>query len=297
MLRYPWAMYTVTLASSTTVDADSTVLVTIAAGVAENADPADVIKAGTGDDTLGKNDKASLQFDVVEALGTDDETRAENPRVVSVTGLPPIVLSPAADPAFTFTVTLSEEPKEFKKDHIDAANATVSGDPVFAGTIHEDQLDGDPDVDADISTETSNLLYRYLVTVAPKYESIDDIVIKIKSFEDTSGNKSLVSMAYRVKVNSDANKKVALSGAKKYLPEKVVVPADGYLVVAKDKGESLVVNPGNAEHGAADRARRDRAFKQSYNLIALDLGVNLEGFLTRGGTIDLVSPQCRFGDQ
>ncbi len=149
-----------------------------------------------------------------------------------------------------------------------------------------------------LSTETSNLLYRYLVTVAPKYDSknddgtFPDIVIKIKSFEDVSGNKSPVSMVYRVKVNSDANRKVALSGAKKYLPEKVVVPANGYLVVSKDKGMSLVTDPGNAEHGAADRARRDRAFKQSYNLIALDLGVNLEGFLTRGGTIDLVSPQA-----
>ena len=99
-------------------------------------------------------------------------------------------------------------------------------------------------------------------------------------------------MAYMVKVNSDANKKVGQSGTKKYLPEKVVVPADGYLVVSKDVDMSLVTKPGNAEHGAADRARRDRAFKQSYNLIALDLGVNLEGFLTRGGTIDLVSPQA-----
>ena len=130
------------------------------------------------------------------------------------------------------------------------------------------------------------------MTIAPKYESKDDIVIKIKSFEDVSGNKSLVSMAYRVKVNSDANKKVALVGAKKYLPENVVVPANGYLVVAKDIGMSLVTDTGDETHGAADRARRDRAFKQSYNVVALDLGVNLEGFLTRGGTIDLVSPSA-----
>ena len=280
----PWAMFTVAIPDivQVTPAADFTVVVTIAKGAAENADPADVITAGTGTDTLGKNDKGSLQFDIIAAA------EATDPKTVSVMGLPPIVLSPDADPTFTFTVTLSEKPKEFKKDHIDASNATVSGDPVFAGTVH----DGTTDTTPGPSTENSNLLYRYLVTIAPKYESKDDIVIKIKSFEDVSGNKSPVSMAYMVKVNSDANKKVALSGAKKYLPEKVVVPADGYLVVSKDKGMSLVVDPGNAEHGAANRARRDRAFKVSYNLIALDLGVNLEGFLTRGGTIDLVSPQA-----
>ena len=68
----PWAMFDVALpGDGITAVADIgegyTVLVTIAKGAAENADPADVIKAGTGDDTLGKNDKGSLQFDVVPA--------------------------------------------------------------------------------------------------------------------------------------------------------------------------------------------------------------------------------------
>jgi len=280
----PWAMYTVPLGAinlqGTPAEEPVVVVVTIDKGKVTNANPADVINAATSDNTLGMNAKGSLQFDVVAAAGATD------PRVISVMGLPPIVLSPAADPAFTFTVTLSEKPKEFKKDHIDASNATVSGDPVFAGTETE------PTTPADQSTEASNLLYKYLVTITPKYESKDDIVIKIKSFEDVSGNKSPVSMAYMVKVNSDANKKVALVGAEINLTNKAVVPANGYLVVAKDKGMSLVIDPGNAEHGAADRARRDRAFKQSYNLVAVDLGVNLEGFLTRGGTIDLVSPNA-----
>ena len=278
--------YTVTL---DTIEADAVVIVTIGKGLVENNDPADVVKAGTSDDdSLGKNDKGTLKFDVVAAL--QDPAVAATPRVISVDDLPDIVLGPGSDDTFTFTVILSEEPKEFKKDKIDAANATVSGDPVFAGTETE------PTEPADQSTEPSNLLYKYLVTVAPKYESKDDIVIKIKPFEDKDFPTPKKSVTYtaskRVKVNSDANKKVALSGAKKYLPENVIVPADGYLVVAKDKGMSLVTDPGDAKKGAADRARRDRAFKQSYNLIALDLGVNLEGFLTRGGTIDLVSPQA-----
>ena len=265
------------------IAADTTVLVTIAEGAVINNDAADVIQAGTSDDTLGGNAKATLRFDIVK------EVTDETPRVVSITDLPGIVLGPGNPDSFTFTVTLSEKPKEFTKDHIDLANATIASDPIALTAVQQDPTDKN-----NSSTEASGRLYPYLVTVSPKYESKDDIVVKIKSFEDmsTPANTSLVSMAHRVKVNSDANKKVALSGAEIKLTNKAVVPGDGYLVVAKDKGMSLVVDPGNAEHGAADRARRDRAFKQSYNLVAVDLGVNLEGFLTRGGTIDLVSPNA-----
>ena len=257
------------------------VLVTIAKDAVENNDPADVIKAGTGDDTLGKNAKATLQFDVVVALDAGD------PRVVPGTELPGAVIAPGNPDTFTFIVTLSEKPKEFKKGHIDASNATVDTDPVALAAVTESA--------ADVSTEASNRLYPYLVTVTPKYESKDDIVIKIKPFEDTAtpvANKSLLVTVGRVKVLSDANKKVGLSGTKKDLPKDIIIPADGYLVVPKDVGMSYIVNPGDPKKGAADIARRDRAFKQTYNMIAVDLGIDLEGFLIRGGTIDLVSPSA-----
>ena len=276
----PWAMYTVALGD---IPADTVVLVTIDKGKVTNADPADVIKAGTGDDTLGMNAKGSLKFEVVAALVTT------NPRVVMVEDLPAIVLGPGTHDAFSFKVTLSEKPKEFKKGHIDAGDhATVSGDPVFAGTMPE------PETPADQSTEASNLLYQYLVTIKPKYESKDDIVIKIKSFEDTSSpaNKSLVSMAYMVKVNSDANKKVGQSGTKVELDKDFIIPKDGYLIVARKKAESYITDPGDAKHGAADIARRVEAKKQTYNMIEKSLGINLEGFLIRGGTIDLVSDKA-----
>ena len=220
--------FTVALGSTTVDDSTNTggvvVLVTIAAGAVTNNDPADVITAGTGADTLGMNKEGSLKFDIVAALSND------TPRVVSVTELPLIVLGPGSDDAFTFIVTLSEKPKEFKKDHIDAANATVDGDPIA--------LPAQTESAADVSTVASNMVYPYLVTVKPKYESKDDIVIKIKSFDDTDTPvmKSQVSTPYRVKVNSDANKKVGQSGTEKNLPKDVIVPANGYLVVAKNTG-------------------------------------------------------------
>ena len=259
---------------------NTVVLVTIPAGVVTNNDPADVIKAGTGDDELGTNAKGSLQFEVVSNFVADVTPKAY------FSDLPAIVLGPGIHDTFTFTVALSNKPKEFKKDHIEVSNATVSGDPIA--------LPAEAESDRNQSFEPSGRVYPYLVTVAPKYESKDDIVIKIKPFENTSTPplKSFLSVPYRVKVNSDANKKVGLSGTEKNLTNKAVIPNGGYLVVAKDKGASYITDPGNAEHGAADIARRDKANKQTYNMVAVDLGIDLEGFLIRGGTIDLVSPNA-----
>ena len=258
-----------------------TIVVTLDKGKVKNADPADVIKAGLGDDTLGTNAEATLTFQVIHSPAATD------PKTVSISSEdPPIVLGPGIDDSFTVRVTLSEKPKEFKKDHIDAANATVSGDPIELPTVVE--------AAAHQSTEASNQVYPYLVTIKPKYESKDDIVIKIKPFEDTSTppNKSFLSLPYTVKVLSDANKKVGLSGTKKDVPKDIIIPNGGYLVVPKDVGMSYIVNPGDPKHGAADIARRDKANKQSYNMVAVDLGIDLEGFLIRGGTIDLVSPSA-----
>ena len=277
----PWTEFDVALGD---IAVHTVVLVTIAEGAVENYDAADVIKAGTSDDTLGGNAKATLQFEVLPPAPAD----APTPRVVSVTDLPGAVIAPGNPDAFSFTVTLSEKPKEFKKGHIDVGDhATVDTDPIALAPVQESA--------ADQSTEASNRLYPYLVTVTPKYESKDDIVIKIKSFEDLdtpTARKSLVTIGYAVKVLSDANKEVGLSGIKVELPKDIVIPADGYLVVVRSKADSLIVDPGDPKHGAADIARRDKANKQTYNMIESSGGGDLEGFLIRGGTIDLVSPNA-----
>ena len=279
---------TVALDVSVAIVANTVVLVTIAEGAVTNNDPADVIAAGTGDDTLGGNAKATLQFDVVAA----DDTEDPRPRVVSVDDLPAVVIAPGNPDSFSFTVTLSEKPAAFTKAHIgvDVLIATVASDPIALPAIAEDPPDSNEEGD---STEDSGRLYPYLVTITPTYATKDDIVIKINSFDDTNkpvANKSLVSMAYAVKVLSDANRKVGLFGTEVVLTNKVVVPADGYLVVARVKADSLITDPGDALHGAAKIALRVSAKTQTYNLIELSTGVDLEGFLIRGGTIDLIAP-------
>ena len=110
------------------------VLVTIAEGAVTNNDPADAIAAGTGDDTLGGNAKATLRFDVVAVDDADDP----RPSVISVTGLPGAVIAPGNPDSFSFTVTLSEKPAAFTKAHIDpSGNATIDTDPVALAAIAE----------------------------------------------------------------------------------------------------------------------------------------------------------------
>ena len=289
-------LITITGVTATDAENPAAVVVTIPKGAVTNNDPADVVKMNTGDDTLGKNAKGTLTFDVVAtAIPTG------TPTVVTIQDLPTIVLGPGTHDAFSFTVVLSEKAKEFKKDHIDLANATIDSDPVYAGAIAPITLPGANTPAA--TTGPDSMHHRYLVTIMPKYESKDDIVIKIKEFEEAMSSgatgetgtlalkKSVLSMPYMVKVNSDANKKVGQSGTEKNLPKDVVVPANGYLVVTKT-GDSQVRGPGDAKHGSADIARRVNAKDQTYNLTTLDLGVNLEGFLIRGGTIDIVSPNA-----
>ena len=271
---------------------DVTVLITIAAGKVTNNDPADVIKAGQSADTLGTNAKATLKFTVRAAPveGT--------PKVVSITDLPLIVLGPDTHSAFTIIVTLSEQPKEFKAaDHFDIKNATVSS--VIALPA---EMEGTADRSvADDSTVDSNMVYPYLVTITPKYDvrlddkGTADIVLKIKSFEDKDvpPKKSLVTMAYIVKVNSDVNLVTGSSGTAYAIPKDIIVPADGYLVIATGaENGTYIENPGDAKHGSDKIARRSAAFQQTYNMIHLNIGHNLEGFLIRGGTIAVTGPSA-----
>ena len=254
------------------------VLVKVPEGAATNADPADVFKANTvADDSLGMNAEGTLTFDVVPIV-------TERPSVFDIER-PGVV---TGEDTFAVTILLTAMPKELKKDHIEASNATVVADPIALNTKTVYRPN------ADNTSLVGTMVYPYIAEIKPKYESKDDIVITVKPYETTglAPKMSLKSMAYSVKVTTDKNKKVGLSGTKKDLPKDIIIPNGGYLVVPKDVDMSYITNPGDPKKGAADIARRVEAKNQTYNMVALDLGIDLEGFLIRGGTIDLVSPNA-----
>ena len=262
-------MFTLTGLAPTALSADGTgtgiitVEVKVLKNRVRNNDVDDRVNvAQTPGNSLGYNAEGKLTFTIGPAV-SDRPTAT-----IEADTLPAIVLGPTAHPSFSFTVTLSEKPAEFKKDHLDVKNATV---------------------DAVVKVSDT----KYTVVVSPKYETKDDIEIKVKPFErnEFPRTKSVITGASKVKVNDDSNRKTTY-GTSKNLTNKAVIPMGGYLVVAKDKAMSLITDPGNHEHKAADIARRVEAKKRTYNLVAVDLEINLEGFLIRGGTIDLVSPDA-----
>ena len=266
------------------------VLVYIPKHAFEVADPRANLDATTGLRTVdGKSAEASLTINYVRAEPTEDG--AGDPTVYSIRR--------ASDPLLPVTaatenviILLSEQPKEFTKDHVDAANATWV-DPVALVAIDE----VDPGM---LSTGRDDKLYPYVLTITPKYENKNDIVVKVKAFEDmvlpsadtgkytpetreadyTEGEDKLT-----IKVGKEVLK-AGTAGLEVVLALELFIPSGGYLVVADDADGSAITNPGGAKD--APPVTRPPA-AQKYNLNAKALP-NLESFFANGGVIDVVSP-------
>ena len=287
--------FTITLAAPA---ADVTrVLVFLAKHKVEVADPRAFLTEGARNDD-GKSAEASI---TIYYVAGEPEGEAGDPTVYSIRR--------ASDPLLPVTaatenviILLSEQPKAFTKDHVDAANATW-GDPVALVAIPEDANGPDNTVDnADDmpSTGRDMKLYPYVLTITPKYENKDDIVVKVKAFEDmvlpsadtgkytpetreadyTEGEDKLT-----IKVGKEAPK-AGTAGLPVVLAKEFFIPTDGYLVVADEEAGSAIINPGGAKD-APLVTRSPDGLKYNLNAIALP---NLETFLANGGVIDVVSP-------
>ena len=269
------------------------VLIYIPKHAFEVADPRANLDAGVRT-VDGKSAEASLTINYVRA-----EPTAGVPTVYSIRR--------ASDPLLPVTaatenviILLSEQPKEFTKDNVDVTNATWV-DPVALVAIPEvDSTDGTNNMP---STGRDMKLYPYVLTITPKYENKDDIVVKVKAFDDMvlpTANKYLVPAReanydegmskLTIKVGKEAP--VAKSaGFKVALPEKKVIPGSGYLVVAEEKaGSSVHVPPGAID--AAPKSHERTPAELIYNVIDDGDLPNLETFLANGGVIDVMSPHA-----
>ena len=273
------------------------VLVFLAKHKVEVADPRAFLTDGARN-ADGKSAEASIAIYYVAGEPTGE---AGDPTVYSIRR--------ASDPLLPVTaatenviILLSEQPKAFTKDNVDATNATW-GDPVALVAIPEDAngLDNTADNADDMpSTGRDEKLYPYVLTITPKYENKDDIVVKVKAFEDmvlpsadtgkytpetreadyTEGEDKLT-----IKVGKEAPK-AGTAGLPVVLAKELFIPTDGYLVVADEEAGSAIINPGGAKD-APLVTRSPDGLKYNLNAIALP---NLETFLANGGVIDVVSP-------
>ena len=281
------------------------VLVRIPKHVVEVADPrADLNDDGTRK-VDGKNAAAELMIHFVD---TDNGA----PTVFSIWRADAVPLPVTAATADVY-ILLSEKPKAFTKDHVDITNATW-GDPVALEAIphDEDGADdqiGDPNgtpeqqaqaADNRLSTGRDPTLYPYLLTITPKYENKNDILVKVKAFEDmvlptsfkytpptTEANYVEGRSKLTVKVGKEAPPDKT-AGIVVYIGEDIIIPEDGYLVVAKSKGDSAVRDPGDAKKTPVATVRQP--FALTYNLVEGGLP-NLDVLLNNGGTIDIIGPK------
>ena len=146
----------------------------IAKGIA-SADPinADTSKEGNWDIYLVNGLRSPIRPLPLSPLVAADEVP---PTVYSIEIADNPLLPVTAD-TVQVIITLSEMPRAFTKDHVSVSNATHDG-PVALEAI--------PETDNMPSTGHDGKLYPYVLTITPKYENTNDIVVKVKAFEDTA---------------------------------------------------------------------------------------------------------------
>ena len=221
------------------------VLIHIPAGAVELADP----RAELNDDgtrkNAGKNAAASIELHfVIPFEGDADHTGpiAQGVPIVHSIVRAGSVLLPVTDPTFQAIITLSEEPRKdgFRKDHIDVSNATAA-DPVFLHTIP--RVTTAPLM---LSSGRDGMLYRYVVTITPKYENKNDIVVKVKSFYDQEKqNPKMYTPPATEAGYTEGMDKLTVKVGREDLPDKtpgIVVPIPTGIVIPGTDPVSPVQN-------------------------------------------------------
>ena len=294
------------------------VLVYIKQGSVTAVDPA-VAEADS------KNAEGSVAFDLVSGDGEFVEAGSvfPYPYVLGISTTSPPARSGFTEP-FEVKIRLSEKPRSFTTDHIDVtegkATEIIALEPVDPS--NDDLSDymraiGD-EIVGNVSpyyppTGRHHLYYNYLVRIEPKFENKNDIVIKVKEFEDLvkptrfhpNAPYKYTPPSFESQYIEGANKltvkvgkevlKDKTAGIVVYIPENTIIPEDGYLVVAKDLAGSAVRDPepddDTDNHLNSPQLTARQPYGLTYNRITGGLP-NLEVFLSNGGTIDAVGPKA-----
>ena len=146
----------------------------IAGGIA-SADPIndDTSSEGNWDIYLGNGFRSPIRPLPPSPLVDRDEVP---PTVYSIERADSPLLPVTAE-TVQVIILLSEKAKAFTKDHVRVSNATHDV-PVTLEAI--------PETDNTPSTGHDGKLYPYVLTITPTYENTNDIVVTVKSFEDTA---------------------------------------------------------------------------------------------------------------
>ena len=152
------------------------------------------------------------------------------------------------------------------------------------------------------ATGTDAKLYPYLVVITPKYANTNNVVVKVKEFEDRTRPTSQkyippsLESGYTEGINkltilvSEAKVGAALgAGLEVVIPKDKRIPASGHLVLATNVAGSGIKKPAGSDKDEPKATERTPA-QLKYNVVELGSLPNLETFLSNGGTIALVAP-------
>ena len=277
-----------------------------------------------------KNALASVSFDLVSRDGLPgaypDPQRAgefilaPEPHVYGIWRTDQLVKTAGVTEPFKVRIRLSEQPNTFTTDHIDVTEGKAT-EIILLEPVHEDVDDfsdyiravGREDNAYFPPTGRRNLHYHYLVTIEPKFENKNDIVIKVKAFEDlvkptrfdpnapykytppasegeyVEGADKLTVKVDKVNPGPDLTDGLEVLLNNKNGDNHIVIPKDGYLLVAESiAGSAIDPPPGNKHEAPKATERRDAQLK--YNIIEADLP-NLQARLINGVVMDVVAPK------
>ena len=254
--------------------------------------PNSIVSAVTG---RNDNTAASLMFEYVH----DDGTKPVTLEITRSDG----AIHPLFEDTVTFTIKLSEEPKTgtFTKSMLEVKQAKITS-LHYLGTMNDDKAAdgsaiGNPGFDNGVATGVTDKLYLYALVLTPDYKKTDAVSIKVKKWKDQYDNEAAAEKTETFQVAATALKPDLSVGTEVGISNDVIIPANGYLIVAKNDdvgtgsqeltSDSLIKWPGDPK-AAADRLPFRNAVYQSYNMIEAGLP-DLENFLINGGTIDLKS--------
>ena len=307
--------YTLTIAAGS-LTAGNTLLVSIPADQVTNANLADIQTAIKDGKDLKKNKLSNvLRIDLV-ADDTDDPVVVDpdaDTIAAITTGSPFRVVGGTdqfgrgASGPFTLKITFSEQPVvdgmkiELKDDKhpFTITNGKITG--IVAGQRVADATNG---------TGTDDMLHPYFLTIEPdfKEDGDEDVTVKLGAFTDIrlpnpnqyavpdTGMLMITVVVDPAATSKDpdhfkaTNDHIGANPRLKALPEKAVIPAGGYLVLAKGK------NGGDAPSGIinspAKPADKKTAAQKIYN-ITYEFGLpfpadDLSNFFRNGGTLQLL---------
>ena len=194
------------------------------------------------------------------------------------------------------TTNADDAANTFKPHPIEGMYAHV-GDGVLQGVPV-----GFDDVNVPLPDSIDDMYRQYRVTITPHTKPADfDVKVRIKSFHD---NGAVLRYTYLPPAFADsvhlANGRDILTvpvkgaardlmaGYRVVLPKDIMIPAGGYLVVAKNEGGSEVVVPAGKKKEAPKATERTPA-QLLYNVIAASTLPNLATAFLNGVVVDLES--------